>query len=177
MIKQTFWVFALLLPVLSGCFVTERPYTESRTYDVAFSGETGKHAVTLKRIRNLSGADRRFLVKKGASEVSADEYSRWQLVPEQLLERAFLEYFPSGTSGVTASVVLTRFECDADKKEARLAWQVQLSGNGRSQDLRGDYTAAYTGAADGAAQAMNKCIAEALAQLDARIGSFLEGEK
>ena len=177
MTKQIFRAFALLLPVLSGCFVTERPYTESRSYDVAFPAESGKNAVTLKRIRNLSGADRRFLVKKGSAQASSDEYSRWQLSPDQLLERAFLEYFPAQDSRVTASVVLTRFECDADKKEVRLVWQVNLSGNGRSREFRSSHAAAYTGSADDAAQAMNKCIGEALSHLDSEISRFLEEAK
>ena len=130
--------------------------------------------------RNLSGSDRRFLLRQPDNRIVADEFSRWLLDPELMLER-FLRDEVRGEGNVSVRIrgVITRFEVDVKRHAAVLAADFVLHVGDRSAAVSfraqkalpaGDITAA------GTAQAMGECASSVAEQLRKHILAFAKGE-
>lgn len=130
--------------------------------------------------RNLSGSDRRFLLRQPDNRMVADEFSRWLLDPELMLER-FLRDEVRGEGNVSVRIrgVITRFEVDVKQHAAVLAMDFVLRIDDRYASIscraqkalpKGDTTAAA------AAQAMGECASAVAEQLRKHIQTFAKGE-
>ena len=126
--KHLLWLPLLLLA--GGCF-WGNSYREVANYDLAPVKTKLPAAVKFDIFRNLSGADRRFLYRRG-NEVFCDEYNRWLSGPEVLLLRSLSAAMPdSQVSGARLGVTIYRFVwSDA---EAQLGVEISLSQNGTTK--------------------------------------------
>ena len=113
----------------SGCILTQNDYVENSEFDL----ELPKHYGEKFRIgvfKNLSGSDRRLLVRRGDGQVEPLEYQRWRLSPELLLQRCIHSAFdivPDNAESVPRlNAVIYRFEFDERDKKAHLAADFQI---------------------------------------------------
>jgi len=167
----------LLLPLLSGCALMSSNYIEPKEYDLSVPAEplTGVR-FELGTFRNLSGSDRRFLYREKAERMLSDDYNRWLLMPDLMLERQLQKaLFPRETRSDGGGLLLClsgtiyRFEFDRESKTAvltvnytirifndrRLAGSVSLSVT-TEKPIEGDTPAS-------AAAAMSECVADSIA--------------
>ena len=151
---------AVCLAVLTGCIGSS-----SETRFFSLGGKGAEQAlpcrVTVLRFRNLSGADRRFLYRYQHNRMQNDEFSRWLLEPELLLER-FLrgELNGTGEKEVRIRCVITAFEIDAVRNCAVIAGDFTLSCQDsiRSFSVREEKKiSAGAGDPAAAAAAMDQC--------------------
>ena len=167
-------LIALLL-AFSGCAMFSRDYHEAKTYDLKVTGSS-QLPVQLKRLRNLSGTDIRFWSQLDAVQVASDEYARWRLSPDMMLERAVMEYFrpDAATYEIDMNAVLTRFEFDLVSHQAVFSWQVQLTCKDQTVKTTGRFTAPIDGdRPDDAAAAMSRCLDQALADVAAKAAQLV----
>ena len=156
-----------LMLAFCGCAMFGREYQAAKTYDLTVKGHS-QLPVQLKRLRNLSGADIRFWSALDAVQVASDEYARWRLAPDLMLERAFLEYFrqAAGPYEIEASAVLTRFEFDLASHQAVFGWRVQLTCQDKTINETSTFTSPISGdRPDDAAAAMGRCLEQALSDV------------
>ena len=116
----------LLVVVLStfefGCFFGKNDLIEPVDYDLVLSEKplVLPVPVEVETFRNLSGSDRRMALRYSGGRVTADEYCRWLLPPEILLQRSFMAALPrqsgseSGDGVVRLDCVLYRFDFDIE---------------------------------------------------------------
>lgn len=116
----------LCLAALTGCVGSS---SETRCFTLG-SNDAEKVLpcrVTILRFRNLSGADRRFLYRYQNNRMQNDEFSRWLLDPELLLERLLRSKLNgTGRDEVRARCVITAFEIDIARNTAVLAGDFTL---------------------------------------------------
>ena len=129
--------------------------------------------------RNLSGADRRFLYRCEGNQVLGNEFNRWILDPELLLERFLREEIRGGgNESVRVRGVITCFEFDVPKQQAVLSVDFTLySGDiDRSFNIRSEQTFSVRDdvAGQAAAAAMEKCAFELAGKLRQQIDLLLE---
>lgn len=129
-LRGIFPVLALL--PLAGCSFLSGSYREPEVFDPPAAA--GREAVemlpecTLGAIRNFSGADRRFLFRSDPDgRMESDEYSRWLLPPDQMLERQLRETAlvgrPAESGGrdyLQLGAEIRRFEFNKTTREALL---------------------------------------------------------
>ena len=155
---------AVLLLTVCGC-IWGGQSRETRFFDLRTNQK--KNAclpceINFMLFRNLSGSDRRFLLRHSGNRLQSDEFNRWLLDPELILER-FLREEVQGKGKTTVRVrgVITAFEIDTLRQEAVLAVDFILSSGENTRRLscrasrkitpeNGDFSA-------GAAAAMNFC--------------------
>ena len=159
-----------LLPLLAaGCALFGTGYTEPNDFDLAAPSATDvaptTEPVRFGVFRNLSGSDRRFLVRLEGDRMQTDEYNRWLLVPELLLERRFRaelplpETFAADTPEIKLDCAIYRFEFDRVRQQAvlELTLTARTRGHDRHRQLRfevpidGDTPEAAVGAMSAAA--------------------------
>ena len=177
--KILFFVFYCgVLLTGPGCFFGGSA-PETQVFDLAETA--GKKmdlpcAVHFLFFRNLSGSDRRFLLRMPDGRVASDEFSRWLLDPELMLERFLRDRIRGeGASPIRIRGVITRFEMDLKRHKALLAADFELRGNDRtvlvSCRSEKDFGAGPFGAA-AAAKAMGACAEETALQLGRHIRAF-----
>ncbi len=137
------WFAVLALPVLlasGGCSIFPEPAPPVPEYDFAPGAKLEPLAVPVRIgvIRNLSGSDRRFLFRQADNRMEANEFRRWLLSPDLLIERrlrADFSTFGEGAKGdalkprdayVRFDGTLVRFEFDAAGKRAELGMDYTL---------------------------------------------------
>ena len=113
----------------SGCIFSQNDYVENAEFDL----ELPKRMPATVRIgvfKNLSGSDRRVLVRRSDGQVVPLEYQRWRLSPELLLQRCIYGAFdvaPDNAEGVPRlNAVVYRFEFDDRDKKAHLSVDFQI---------------------------------------------------
>lgn len=170
-------VCGLLLPLLSGCALMSTNYIEPREYDLSVPAEPLTDVrFELTTFRNLSGSDRRFLYREKAERMLSDDYSRWLLTPDLMLERQLQKaLFPRETRSNGNGLLLRlggtiyRFEFDRERKMAVLTvdYTVRIFVNRRpagsgslcvttEKPIEGDTPAS-------AAAAMSGCVEDSFA--------------
>ena len=166
--------FVLLVALLSGCIGGSS--SETRLYSLPSAGakEILPCRVTVLKLRNLSGADRRFLFRYSRSRMQTDEFNRWLLDPELSLER-FLrgELKGSGRKDIRVRGVITVFEFDAEKRLAVLAADFTL----HCDQLESSFTIRQEksfSSKDTAAEAMGQCAVSLAGELRKRILALYE---
>ncbi|MBQ9500924.1 MAG: hypothetical protein IJU70_02080 [Lentisphaeria bacterium] len=167
---------------LTGCFFggTTR---ETQVFDLAEKAKGAKplpYDVHFLFFRNLSGSDRRFLLRQPGDRMVSDEFSRWLLDPELMLERYLRdEVRGGGSASVRIRGVITRFEVDVERRAAVLAVDFVLRIDDRSAGVScraqkalpaGGITPA------GAAQAMSECASAVAEELRKHILAFAKGK-
>ena len=171
---KSFWSAMILGAALllgGGCIFWQNSVLETAEYDPV-SGERGAEAakgVFYGIFRNVSGSDRRFMVRFEGGRIGYAEYTRWLNSPEFLMERAFCYWMPVASvpadpaKGQQLNCTLNRFEfehgsavLDADfdlrspKGNRAIHTEYRIPVNGNS-------AAAMTAAM---ATAMKQCVEE-----------------
>jgi len=167
----------LLLPLLSGCALMSSNYIEPKEYDLSVPAEPLTDVqFEVGTFRNLSGSDRRFLYREKAERMLSDDYSRWLLTPDLMLERQLHKaLFPRETRNsdngrlLRLSGTIYRFEFDRENKTAILTVNYNIRifvdrrpmGGGSlsvttEKPIEGDTPAS-------AAAAMSGCVADSIA--------------
>ncbi len=167
----------LLLPLLSGCALMSSNYIEPKEYDLSVPAEPLTDVqFEVGTFRNLSGSDRRFLYREKAEQMLSDDYSRWLLTPDLMLERQLHKaLFPRETRNpgngrlLRLSGTIYRFEFDRENKTAILTVDYNIrifvdrrpTGGGSlsvttEKPIEGDTPAS-------AAAAMSGCVADSIA--------------
>lgn len=167
----------ILLPLVAGCALMSPTYIEPKEYDLAVPADplTGVR-FELTGFRNLSGSDRRFLYRETNERMLSDDYNRWLLTPDLMLERQLYKaLFPRETRSrgdgrlLRLGGTVYRFEFDRTNKTAILTVDYTIrvftdrrpAGGGSlsvttEKPIAGDTPAA-------AAAAMSECVAESIA--------------
>lgn len=172
---KSFWSAMILGAALllgSGCIFWQNKVQETRDYDPV-SGERGPEApagLVYGSFRNVSGSDRRFMVRLEGGQVGHAEYTRWLNSPEFLMERAFFRWMPvtsapaDPTAGQQLDCILIRF--DFERGNAVLAADFELRNRRRGNRIihvekrvpvNGDSPTAMTTAMT---TAMKQCVEE-----------------
>ena len=174
-------ILGLMLIVLSGSgCIFGGISNEVRSYDL--ERDLKRESVLSCRInfalfRNLSGSDRRFLERHKAGRMQADEFNRWILDPELLLERYFRGNFRgTGKELVRVRGVITSFEIDMERKEAVLEIDFMLFCDGRSSRVlcRSRQKIGDMDRKESFVRAMSRCAADISDQLKRRLIEFSE---
>ena len=119
--------------LIGGCLFSQNDYVESEEFDLALPKKAAGPALRVGVFKNLSGSDRRFLVRRGDGQVAALEYQRWRLSPELMLQRCVYGAFRIAPDNDEArprlNAVVYRFEFDERENQACLAVDFLLPGN------------------------------------------------
>lgn len=184
--KKVFLLAAMAAAVLAGggCIFTRNSYVESAEYDLELP-KRGAGKVRIGVFSNISGSDRRFLMRKSDGQVLPLEYQRWRLSPELLLQRCIygaFEIAPDNAEGVPRlNAVIYRFEFDERDGKAHLAVDFSLpefrrAASGGSSAavplaVRADVAVPVGKSGDGAARAaaMGQCAKIAVEKLAAEM--------
>ena len=125
---------AALILMLTGCILSSEKYKSPATYDLSAERLTCSNAVNGIRVRNSSGADRRFLYRVQNNRMQFDEYNFWMLPPEQLVRRIFdVSFSKRGRNAADIVCSIERFEFDLTSNSAILELSVTVEKNGRSR--------------------------------------------
>lgn len=121
-------MLATALLAAAGCALMGPEYVEPAEYDLAQppSAESASLSAPVRFgvFRNVSGADRRFLIRAEDDRMLTDEYNRWLVSPELLIERRLRAAMPDPEeirrSGETVRLggTVYRFELDRKRKLA-----------------------------------------------------------
>ena len=170
-----FAFFVFFLALLTGC-IGGGQSSETRLYSLPSVGakETLPCRVTVLKLRNLSGADRRFLFKYSRNRMQTDEFNRWLLDPELSLER-FLrgELKGSGRKDVRVRGVITAFEFDAEKHLAVLAADFTLHCGQLESSFSIRQEKSFS-SKETAAESMGQCAVSLAGELKKRILALYE---
>lgn len=138
--KVSAMLTAAALLAAAGCALMGPEYVEPAEYDLAQPVKRAEPMAAMVRFgvfRNVSGADRRFLIREENNRMLTDEYNRWLVSPELLIERRLRAAMPD------------------PEKQAQLDEAVRLSGTvyrfeidrgGRKAVVGVDYSARFSGA-------------------------------
>ena len=172
---KSFWSAMILGAALllgSGCIFWQNKVQETQDYDPV-SGERGAEApagLVYGSFRNVSGSDRRFMVRLEGGQVGHAEYTRWLNSPEFLMERAFFRWMPLAsapadpTAGQQLDCTLTRF--DFEHGNAVLAADFELRNRrGGERMIHTEYRVPVNGDSPTAmttamTTAMKQCVEE-----------------
>ena len=136
-------MLATALLAAAGCALMGPEYVEPAEYDLAQppAAESASLSAPVRFgvFRNVSGADRRFLIRAEDDRMLTDEYNRWLVSPELLIERRLRAAMPDpeevrGNSEVVRlSGTVYRFEFDRRRKRAVVGvnYSARLSDGGR----------------------------------------------
>lgn len=172
--------------LLSGIFVCLSCFTgcigsssETRFFTLGDNGteQSLPCRVTVSRFRNLSGADRRFLYRCQNNRMQNDEFNRWLLDPELLLERLLRSKLGGAGHGeVRVRCVITAFEIDTVRNIAVLAGDFTLSCGENIQTFRvreeRKFSAESGDIAAASADAMNQCASALAGKLREKVLSL-----
>ena len=168
-----------VLLLICGCFWGGNS-PETRIYDFGVSAPAKQlpWQVNYQLFRNLSGADRRLLLRNADGKIRCDEFNRWLLDPELLLER-YLRNSVSGSGKHPVSVrgTLLAFEMDLQRHEAVLKMDFTLVSEGRRKNISCGAVKRFSAAEDRVTQAVNAmtgCAEEIARQLRKQINLFME---
>lgn len=178
--KRKIWLSGLFLPFLAGCALMSTSYVDPAEYDLSVKTNPLREVrFEIGTFRNLSGSDRRFLYREKSGQVISDDYNRWLLSPDLLLERQLQQSLSpdgaraSGRSGTFARIggTIYRFDFDRDARKAVLSvdYTVRIFSDRKpissesvtittEEAIRGNTPAA-------AAAAMSGCVEQSIARV------------
>ena len=177
------WLCALLLPLMAGCALMSTSYVEPAEYDLSVPEKPLPEVrFELGTFRNLSGSDRRFLYRESDGKMFSDDYNRWLLSPDLMLERQLHralspreEVRTGGRNGRFLRLGGTIYRCEFDRGQKKAVLSVDYTVRvyvdrrpvrtenlnvSTEQTIRGNTPAA-------AAAAMSECMAESIAAVRA----------
>ena len=168
----------LAAAVLGGCIFFPESYIEPAEFDLtapegAAAAEKLPRPVVFGVFRNLSGSDRRFLVRLGGEKLQSDEYNRWLLIPEQLVMRRLGEALspqPEQGEPVRIDAEILRFEFDRSRNEAFFSARFTVrSGESTLFVDAAERTTLADSGPEAAAAAMSRSVDRAAAKLRAAV--------
>ena len=177
------WLCALLLPLMAGCALMSTSYVEPAEYDLSVPEKPLPEVrFELGTFRNLSGSDRRFLYRESDGKMFSDDYNRWLLSPDLMLERQLHralspreEVRTGGRNGRFLRLSGTIYRCEFDRGQKKAVLYVDYTVRvyvdrrpvrtenlnvSTEQPIRGNTPAA-------AVAAMSECVAESIAAVRA----------
>ena len=165
-------LFAAAAALMSGCVFMGEEYIAPATYDLEQSEKISQVQVSRIRVRNGSGADRRFLYRGRSNRMRFDEYNLWLLDPELLLGRALNGFFASRSeSGVEMLCKIEAFEFDLVRKTARLKLSIEFARDGKTTFYSRSWSSSFDAErGSSAAEAMNKCVRAAMEDIEKQCG-------
>lgn len=178
---------AAALLAAAGCALMGPEYVEPAEYDLADPVEGARPMAAMVRFgvfRNVSGADRRFLIRAEDDRMLTDEYNRWLVSPELLIERRLRAAMPDpeeirrGGETVRLSGTVYRFELDRKRKLAVVGvdYSARLSG-GASLERNTLCEAPIRDASPAAAvRAMSAAVEKSTAAAKLLVSELLEKE-
>ena len=108
----------------TGCVFSRNAYVENAEFDLELPKPVGGK-VRLGVFKNLSGSDRRVMMRRGDGQVVSLEYQRWRLSPELLFQRCVYGAFEVAADNAEEvsrlNAVIYRFEFDERDNRAHLA--------------------------------------------------------
>ena len=127
-------VSAALAALAGGCLFGQNDYVENAEFDLALPKRIATAgSVRMGVFKNLSGSDRRFLIRRDDGQVVPLEYQRWRLAPELLLQRCVYGAFEvapdNDESRPRLNAVIYCFEFDEREKQACLAVDLILTNS------------------------------------------------
>lgn len=173
----------------SGCIFSRNDYVENTVFDLDLPKQVRSDArVRVGVFTNLSGSERRFVVRRSDGRVVSLEYQRWRFTPDLLLTRCMYDAFrvSGGDTDPVPQIngVIYRFEFDERENAARLSVDFTLkfpdgknnAGSAKAQaknvTVRADVSVPVKGAEDIAAAraaAMSECVRLAVEKLAAEM--------
>ena len=173
---RTLAVVPAVVFLLSGCVFFKEPYAVPEIYDTPVPVRKCQVPAGRVKVRNISGADRRFFYKLKDSRVVHDANCLWISGPDALLKRSIHETFVCGTpEGIDINCTVSRFEFNVSGKTAVLVLQVTLESGERKKIFTLNESAAYiSGSRASAAGAMNSCIGNAVEKICLECRKFSE---
>ena len=171
---RIFLCAAAILLTNPGCIFSKEPYKAPAYFDTAASVQKCNIPAGRLRVRNISGADRRFFYKLDGGRAVYDTCNSWVIAPEQLLERALEETFNSGKAGSTdITCTIGRFEFDVPQSSALLSLSVIFEKNGVKKSFTVTEKEKYSdGSASSGASAMDICIRKAVEKICRNASEF-----
>ena len=157
---------------VAGCVFSQNAYIENSDFDLALPAfDKTVKSVTLGVFQNLSGADSRYLCRRVDGQMVKQEYLRWTMSPELLLQRCMYGAFavdPYGNENLQrVGCLLYRFEFDEKTAAAKFSAEFFIERGGKRRVIRVDETEPVKGSLSGAsgAAAMSVCVDRAFAVL------------
>ncbi len=164
-------ILSTLALALGGCALMRSDYTEPTDFDL---GNPTSEAVTTVALpirfgvfRNISGANRKFLIRESSNRLVADDYNCWILSPELLLRRRIRAELQdpteSSSKGVLLTATLYRFEFDRERHIAVLSveFSAKLGSYVESTSLQTFESAYQEDVSESAASAMSENASKA----------------
>lgn len=114
----------------AGCIFGGSDYVENTEFDLALPERKAECSVRMGVFKNLSGSDRRFMMRRGDGQVVSLEYLRWRMSPELLLQRCMYAAFnivEEDDALPLLNATVYRFEFDEREKKAHLAVDFDLT--------------------------------------------------
>ena len=185
---------AALIWATAGCALFGPSYRGPAVFDLPAPAVSENGAALpeceLGTVRNLSGADRRFLFRMKDGRMEPDEYSRWLLSPDRMFERRLGEALTGGSSEselrnyLRIGATIRRFEFDRRENAALLdveftvrEFRDRLPQREKTQEFRIRAPIAGGGDAADCAAAMGRCFDEAAADVRKMIENFNANRK
>lgn len=140
--------------------------------------------------RNLSGSDRRFLYREKGGRMISDDYSRWLLSPDQLLERQLYKALSpdgmrsSGRNGTFARIsgTIYRFDFDSSERKAVLSVDYTVRVFSDRKPVSSESITVTTeepirgNTPEAAASAMSGCVEQSITRLRALLTETKNGK-
>ena len=170
-------MLATALLAAAGCALMGPEYVEPAEYDLAQppSAESASLSAPVRFgvFRNVSGADRRFLIRAEDDRMLTDEYNRWLVSPELLIERRLRAAMPDPEeirrSGETVRLGGTVYRFELDRKRKLAVVGVSLERNTLCEaPIRDDSPAA-------AVRAMSEAVERSAAAAKQLVLELLKG--
>ena len=156
----------------AGCIFGTNDYVANTEFDLALPKNIPGCSVRMGVFKNLSGSDRRFMMRRGDGQVASLEYLRWRMSPELLLQRCVYGAFSvvEGDNGVPLlNATVYCFEFDEREKTAHLAADFDLLDfSGVCRTVRVDVAVPVKPSEDPGAEraaAMSECARQAVEKL------------
>ena len=158
--------------VVAGCVFSQNTYIENSDFDLTLPAfEKSAGPMTLGVFQNLSGADSRYLCRHRDGRMIKQEYLRWLMAPELLLQRCMYGAFTIDPFGAEAlpriGCTIFRFEFDESTETAKFSAEFFIERKGNRQVIRVDESEPLKGELTGAsgAVAMSACVNRAVNEL------------
>jgi len=188
---KSFWSAMILGAALllgGGCIFWQNTVRETEEFD-PISGERGAEApagLFYGTFRNVSGSDRRFMVRFNGGRIAHAEYTRWLNQPEFLMERAFCHWMPLASApgdpaeGKQLDCTLDRF--DFERGNAVLVADFGLQSKRRNRVIRTEHRVPVNGESSAAmaaamTTALKQCVEEVRRAISADAADATPGKK
>ena len=171
--KYRLVLWLLTAAMFGGCALTRNAYVENTEFDLELPPRLSPASVLrVGAFKNLSGSDRRFMIRGKDGEICASEYLRWRMAPELMLQRcvygAFTVQAGNDSAEPMLNAVIYCFEFDERDRSAHLGVDFSLTRSGDGRTVRAVVAEPVGDWESGAARAaaMGRCVRRAFSELN-----------